>query len=71
MKLTFFMEIQMNENVSNLMNIIDGEAENLDNLALFEIANYLMESHGASRNDAIDAVEEKFGCDIVPGGTPR
>ena len=61
----------MRDSVSNLKNIIDAEDEHLQDLSLGEIANYLMESHGASRNNAIDAVEEKYGCDIVPGGTPR
>jgi hypothetical protein len=54
-----------------LKGILDAEDDEMQHLALFEIANYLIENHGVSGNDAVDLVEDHYGFDIVPGGTPR
>ena len=56
----------MNDTVTELMNIIDAEIEVMQDLAGYEVANYLMESHGASEEDAIEAVELKLGGTGIP-----
>ena len=61
----------MSKSVENLIEKIEAEDNRLQYLALFEIANYLMETHGASRSDAVDAVETYYGHDIVPGGSAK